>query len=159
MGRNFAISSFLSLFRWGILQGSYIYCIYICKRIYVSSMRRCYTFAFTFLAIVESTGNPSLRLSNRERSSGVFFEIPTKSTLRQWQHLFIPFRRYVRSRVIGRKGSPSPYRSFPSLAAGSSRYTEHIGISSPYHLSTLPSARERSWIALVARVGRGGGWW
>lgn len=30
---------------------------------------------------------------------------------------------------------------------GASRYTGHIGVSSPYHLSTLPSARGRSWIA------------
>jgi len=56
----------------------------------------------------------------------------------------------------GRTGSPSLRRSSPPPplfpAAGSSRYTEHIGVSSPYHLSDLPSARERSWLALVARV-------
>lgn len=37
-------------------------------------------------------------------------------------------------------------------------YPEHIGVSSPYHLSTLPFARGRSWMALVVRVGRGSGW-
>lgn len=84
---------------------------------------------------------------HRERAATSFRPLPARRVTTERA------RGGTRGRVVGR---PPPCRALSPLSCGgSSRYTEHIGVSSPYHLSTLPHVRGRSWMALVARAAKG----
>jgi len=75
-----------------------------------------------------------------EKIIGYFSEIPSKSKPEGSGNIFSSpsTRRYDSS---SRTVVPFSLSLFPLPCGRSSRYTEHIGVSSPYHLPTLPTLR------------------